>query len=46
MACVHDLDAALQMADCVVVATDHDAYDWAHIRQRARLTVDTRHTLR
>jgi UDP-N-acetyl-D-glucosamine dehydrogenase len=44
MASVHDLEAALQMADCVVIATDHDAYDWAHIRQRAQLVVDTRHT--
>ena len=26
MASVHDLDAALQMADCVVGTTDHDAY--------------------
>ena len=46
MASVHDLDAALQMADCVVIATDHDAYDWAHIRKHARLAVDTRHTLK
>jgi UDP-N-acetyl-D-glucosamine dehydrogenase len=44
MASVHDLEAALQMADCVVIATDHDAYDWAHIHRRAQLVVDTRHT--
>ena len=46
MASVHDLDAALQMADCVVVATDHDAYDWAHIRKLARLVVDTRRAIK
>ena len=42
---VADLDAALTTADCVVVATDHSDYDWAKIRARARLTVDTRHVL-
>ena len=42
---VADLDAALTTADCVVVATDHSDYDWAKIRTRARLTVDTRHVL-
>jgi UDP-N-acetyl-D-glucosamine dehydrogenase len=28
--------------DCVVVATDHDAFDWRMIREHARLIVDTR----
>jgi UDP-N-acetyl-D-glucosamine dehydrogenase len=28
--------------DCVVVATNHDAFDYALIRQHARLIVDTR----
>lgn len=37
------LDAALDAADCVVVVTDHSCYDWAAIRRRARLLVDTRH---
>ncbi|HEY5720289.1 MAG TPA: nucleotide sugar dehydrogenase [Gammaproteobacteria bacterium] len=33
---------ALQGFDAVVVATDHDAFDYALIRQHARLLVDTR----
>lgn len=40
---VTDLDAALAAADCVVIATDHDAYDWASVRRAAWLLVDTRH---
>jgi len=40
-----DLDAALVAADCVVVATDHSAYDWAEIARRARVVVDTRHVM-
>ncbi len=40
---VTDLGASLTSADCVVVATDHSAYDWAYITQQARLLVDTRH---
>ncbi len=40
-----DLDAALVAADCVVVATDHSAYDWAEIARRARVMVDTRHVM-
>jgi UDP-N-acetyl-D-glucosamine dehydrogenase len=28
--------------DCVVVATNHDAFDYALIKQHARLIVDTR----
>ncbi|HET8627694.1 MAG TPA: nucleotide sugar dehydrogenase [Thermomicrobiales bacterium] len=35
-------DAALAEADCVVVATDHRAYDWARVARHARLIVDTR----
>lgn len=42
---VADLGAALVEADCVVIATDHDAYDWAGVRQMARLLVDTRHVV-
>jgi UDP-N-acetyl-D-glucosamine dehydrogenase len=38
-----NLDAALAAADCVVVVTDHSSYDWAAIRPRAKLIVDTRH---
>jgi len=42
---VADLDAALAAADCVVIATDHSDYDWARVRARAPLIVDTRHVL-
>jgi UDP-N-acetyl-D-glucosamine dehydrogenase len=34
--------AALAHADCVVIATDHGAYDWNAIVRVARLVVDTR----
>jgi UDP-N-acetyl-D-glucosamine dehydrogenase len=37
MAGVTDLAAALAAADCVVIVTDHDAYDWAGVRRAARL---------
>ena len=40
-----DLDEALSKADCVVIATDHSIYDWAHIEKKASLLVDTRHVL-
>ena len=43
MRSVTDLDAALAGADCVLIATDHSLYNWASIRQVARLVVDTRH---
>lgn len=42
---VQDLDTALKMADCVVIATDHSAYDWAAVARKAPLIVDTRHVL-
>lgn len=42
---VTDLAAALAAADCTVIVTDHDAYDWAGVRQAARLLVDTRHVV-
>lgn len=35
-------DQALQSADCVLIATDHAAYDWPWIVEQARLIVDTR----
>jgi UDP-N-acetyl-D-glucosamine dehydrogenase len=41
-----DLDAALEHADCVVVATDHSAYDWPTISRQARIIVDTRRAVR
>jgi UDP-N-acetyl-D-glucosamine dehydrogenase len=33
---------ALASADCVVIVTDHSAYDWAHVLENSRLIVDTR----
>lgn len=41
-----DLDVAVAAADCVVIVTDHSAYDWPAIRRQARLFVDTRHMLK
>ncbi len=35
-------EEALAEADCVLVATDHAAYDWDFIVEHARLVVDTR----
>jgi UDP-N-acetyl-D-glucosamine dehydrogenase len=32
----------LQAQDCVLIATDHSAYDWPRIVSQARLVVDTR----
>ena len=40
---VPNLQVALALADCVVIATDHTAYNWNQIRELARLVVDTRH---
>ncbi len=34
--------AALAGYDCVVLATDHDRFDYAAIRAHARLIVDSR----
>jgi UDP-N-acetyl-D-glucosamine dehydrogenase len=38
-------DSNLQEADCVVVVTHHDAFDWQRIADQARLIVDTRHVI-
>jgi UDP-N-acetyl-D-glucosamine dehydrogenase len=46
MASVGDLDAELAASDCVVVVTDHAAYDWDTVRATARLVVDTRHAVK
>lgn len=45
MVSVSDLDVALRMVDCVVIATDHDAYRWDDIARKAALIVDTRHVI-
>ncbi|MCX6048883.1 MAG: nucleotide sugar dehydrogenase, partial [Chloroflexi bacterium] len=42
---VQDLDTALKMADCIVIATDHSVYNWADIVKKASLVVDTRHVI-
>jgi UDP-N-acetyl-D-glucosamine dehydrogenase len=38
-------DHNLQDADCVVIVTHHDAFDWQRIGKQARLIVDTRHVV-
>lgn len=42
---VIDLAAALETTDCIVIATDHDAYNWAEIAQAQAAVVDTRHVI-
>jgi UDP-N-acetyl-D-glucosamine dehydrogenase len=34
--------AALEWADCVVIATAHRAFDWRMVTQHSRLVIDTR----
>ena len=46
LASVADLPAALAEADCVVVATDHDAFDWTMLKTATQPVVDTRRRLR
>jgi UDP-N-acetyl-D-glucosamine dehydrogenase len=36
---------ALTAADCVVIVTNHDAFDWSLVSNSARLIVDTRNAL-
>ena len=43
---VTELDVALSMSDCVVIATDHDAYHWDEVARKGALIVDTRHVIR
>ncbi len=45
MVSVTDLNVALSMVDCVVITTDHDAYQWDEIARKAALVVDTRHVV-
>lgn len=40
-----DLQSALAESDCVIIATDHSAYDWDAISREAGLIVDTRRAL-
>jgi UDP-N-acetyl-D-glucosamine dehydrogenase len=41
-----DLAAAAAQADCVVIVTDHTAFDYGMVVEKARLIVDTRNALR
>ncbi len=45
LSCVPDLMAAVRQSDCVVIITNHSAYDYAAILREARLIVDTRNAL-
>jgi len=36
-------DVLLQQADCIVIITNHSAYDWQHVLANSHLIVDTRH---
>ena len=36
----------LQSRDCVLIVTDHSAYNWAWIAQHASLIVDTRNAMK
>ena len=45
MTCVPDLEQALKEADCVVITTDHSAYDWEIVAELASALVDTRHVV-
>lgn len=46
LCCEPDLDAAIQAADCVIIVTDHSAYDWRQVARHAQRVVDTRGALR
>ena len=46
MTCAPACDDAIREADCVVVATDHSAFDWQQIAQDATLVVDARGVMR
>jgi UDP-N-acetyl-D-glucosamine dehydrogenase len=39
-------ESFLASQDCVLIATDHSAYDWNFIVRHARLVVDTRNATR
>ena len=43
----HDLtEDYLASRDCILIATDHSAYDWGWIARHAPLIVDTRNATR
>jgi UDP-N-acetyl-D-glucosamine dehydrogenase len=37
---------SLKAYDCVLISTNHSAYDWQMIADNARLVVDTRNAMR
>jgi UDP-N-acetyl-D-glucosamine dehydrogenase len=45
MESVQMFDTAIKAADCVVIVTDHDTYDWQLVSNKANLIVDTRNAL-
>lgn len=45
MTSVCNLATALDLADCVVIATDHSAYDWSTVAHTKAIIVDTRRAL-
>jgi UDP-N-acetyl-D-glucosamine dehydrogenase len=44
--CAEAPGTAVPEADCVVIVTDHKAFDYAEVVERARLIVDTRNALK
>jgi UDP-N-acetyl-D-glucosamine dehydrogenase len=38
-------ESILASADCVVIVTHHDSYDWPFVKDHASLIVDTRHAI-
>ncbi|MEM6528076.1 MAG: nucleotide sugar dehydrogenase [Chloroflexota bacterium] len=45
---IHSVDyseALLAEADCVVIITNHTAFDYAHITRHSQLIIDTRHAI-
>jgi UDP-N-acetyl-D-glucosamine dehydrogenase len=41
-----DFESSVEQADCVVIVTDHQAFDYSLLVQRAKLIVDTRNALK
>ncbi|MEM9019350.1 MAG: UDP binding domain-containing protein, partial [Planctomycetota bacterium] len=39
-------ESVLAQSDCVLIATNHDTYDWAWVAQHAPLVVDSRGAMR
>ncbi len=44
--CAEPVEKAARAADCVVIITDHKAFDYAALVDQARLVVDTRNALK